>query len=67
MEFDRTYTVKEVASILGVSYSTAYDLTRRSLEAGGIPAYKFGGSIRIKESDLKRWIDEQSTNRQAVR
>lgn len=62
MEFDKAYTVKEVASILGISYSTAYDLTRRSLEAGGIPAYKFAGCIRIKESDLKRWIDARSIN-----
>ena len=57
LDFDRTYTVKEVASVLGVCYSTAYELTRTSPDYGGLPSYKFGGRIKVKESDLQKWID----------
>lgn len=60
LDFDRTYTVKEVSEILGLSLSTIYDLTKRSPEAGGLPAFKFTSVIRIKESDLQRWIDAQA-------
>ena len=57
LDFDRTYTVKEVSEILGLSLSTIYE---RSPEAGGLPAFKFTSVIRIKESDLQRWIDAQA-------
>ena len=57
LDFDRAYTVKEVAAVLGVCYSTAYELTRTASDCGGLPSYKFGGRIRVKESDLQKWID----------
>lgn len=60
IDFDRTYTVKEVAELLRVSLSTAYDLVNLSPSLGGIPAFKFAHVIRIKESDLQHWIDERA-------
>lgn len=63
LDFDRTYTVKEVSELLGLSLSTIYDLIKRSPEAGGIPAFKFASAIRVKESDLQRWIEAQAIKR----
>lgn len=60
LDFDRAYTVKEVASILGLSLSTTYDLIKRSPDAGGLPAFKFASAIRVKESDLQHWIAAQA-------
>lgn len=56
MEFEKSYTVKEVAKMLNVSVSTIYEFARRAPDAGGIPSWKVGRLVRIRESDLKTWM-----------
>jgi excisionase family DNA binding protein len=45
----RTYTVPEVAALLGISRSTAYECVRR----GEIPARRFGRRIVVLQHDLE--------------
>ena len=52
---DQILTVKEVADYLKVNERTVY----RMATAKKIPAFKVGGSWRIKLSELERWIEEQ--------
>jgi len=46
----RTYTVTEVADIVGISRSTAYECVRR----GDIPSRRFGRRIVVLRHELKR-------------
>lgn len=59
IDFDRSLKAKEVAEILGMSLTFVYDKCRTNPENGGIPSYKMGGSVIVKESDLKEWIEQQ--------
>jgi excisionase family DNA binding protein len=45
----RTYTVAEVAALLGISRSTAYECVRR----GEIPSRRFGRRIVVLHDDLE--------------
>jgi len=47
------YTLKDIAERLQVSYRTVY----RWVRAGKLPAYKFGTEWRVKESDLREFIE----------
>lgn len=46
-------TVAQAANRLGVSHMTV----RRHIEAGRIPAYRFGRLFRIDEAELDRFIE----------
>ena len=59
LDFDRTYTVKEVAEMLNVSVGTIYEWARTKPEYGGLPRIKIGRTVRIKESDLTKWLQER--------
>lgn len=48
----RTYTVTEVADIVGISRSTAYECVRR----GEIPARRFGRRIVVLRHELERLL-----------
>lgn len=48
--------VTDLAEILGVGRTTAYELCRRP----GFPAIKIGKQIRIPREALMYWIDGQS-------
>ena len=52
-------TIKEVAEYLKLTEKTAY----RLVAEGKIPGFKVGGSWRFKRSEMERWIDEQSRQR----
>lgn len=52
---DQILTVKEVADYLKVNERTVY----RMATAKKIPAFKVGGSWRIKQTELEKWIQEQ--------
>ena len=52
---DQILTVKEVADYLKVNERTVY----RMATAKKIPAFKVGGSWRIKQAELEKWIQEQ--------
>ena len=49
-------TIKEVAEYLKVKEKTAYKLVAE----GKIPGFKVGGSWRFKQSEIDKWIEEQS-------
>lgn len=59
IDFDRNLSPAEVAEILGVSRDYVYEWCHRSPETGGIPNYKIGRLVKIRESDLKVWIENQ--------
>ena len=49
-------TIEDVSRILNVPKSTLYALAAEGI----IPSVKIGKSIRIKESDLLAWLDENT-------
>ncbi|MBC7341178.1 MAG: helix-turn-helix domain-containing protein [Clostridia bacterium] len=51
-----TYTVPEVARLLGINTITAYYLARRE----DFPAVRIGKRIIIPKVALERWLDRQS-------
>lgn len=56
---ERMFTVKEAMEVLNLSKSTIY----RLVENGTIKAKKIGGSIRIPQAELRRFIHEDGTGR----
>lgn len=52
---DPVLTVPEVAEYLKISISKVYHLVQRKQ----IPHLKIGRNVRIRESDLMKWISEQ--------
>ena len=56
---DSILTIKDVAQYLKVNERTVYRLAA----SGDMPAFKVGGSWRIKETQLLDWINHQ-TNQQ---
>lgn len=57
---EKIYTVPEVAEYLKMSSSKVYYLVQRK----EIPHLKLGRNIRIKESDLKTYLDEHFVPKQ---
>jgi excisionase family DNA binding protein len=47
-------SVREVASVLGIGYKTAYRLVR----SGDIPAMKVGGMYRVRSNDLENYLNQ---------
>jgi len=54
-------TVAEVASAMRVSTMTVY----RLIKAGELPAVRVGKNYRLRESDLRRFLDERSVRTEA--
>ena len=52
----RTYTVEEIAAILEIGKSSAYDL----LKQGQFRAVKIGAAIRVSRKSFDDWLDSQS-------
>lgn len=50
--------MKEVADVLGISESSAYDLCRTH----DFPSFRVGNRILVKRDALVEWVDRQSTN-----
>jgi excisionase family DNA binding protein len=55
---DRLLTVGEVAGTMRVSNMTVY----RLIKSGQLPAFRVGKNYRIKESDVSRYLTEQSVH-----
>lgn len=56
MDEERAYLkVPEVAEVLRIARSRAYDLVAR----GEIPAVRIGRSVRVSRNDLERWLEGQ--------
>ncbi|MEI2704079.1 MAG: helix-turn-helix domain-containing protein [Ilumatobacteraceae bacterium] len=53
----RTFTVAEVAEIVGISRSTAYECVRR----GEIPSRRFGRRIVVLRHELERMLGPIAT------
>jgi excisionase family DNA binding protein len=51
----RTYTVTELANLLRISRSKAYDLCRQNL----FKVIKVGRSVRVSKLSFDEWLDNQ--------
>lgn len=52
----RTYTVEEIATLLGISRTSAYEFVKK----GEVKAVRIGASIRISKKSFDEWLDQQS-------
>jgi excisionase family DNA binding protein len=52
---DKVFTIPEVAAYLKISKSKIYYLVSRN----EIPHLKLGRNVRIRESDLQKWLQLQ--------
>jgi excisionase family DNA binding protein len=52
----RTYHVEEIAGILGIGRSSAYELVKQGL----FRTVKIGTAIRISKKSFDDWLDSQS-------
>lgn len=52
----RTYTVEEVADILGIGRSSAYNLVKE----GHFKTVRIGTSIRVSRKSFDEWLDTQN-------
>ena len=52
----RTYTVEEVANMLGISMSSAYVF----VHSGEVPYVRIGKMIRISKRSFDEWLDKQN-------
>ncbi len=57
LESKRTYTVPEIAAILRISRSNAYDLCKK----GAFQVIHIGRSVRISKKSFDEWLDRNST------
>ena len=55
---DGIYTIPEVAVYLKISKSKIYSMVQRGL----IPHVRIGKNVRIRETDLKKWVERQVTD-----
>ena len=52
----RTYRVEEIAEILSIGRSSAYELVKQ----GHFKTVKIGSAIRISKKSFDDWLDSQS-------
>jgi excisionase family DNA binding protein len=55
---ERLVTARELADLLGFSASTVVDWA----EAGKVPAFKVGGRLRFRQSEVFDWLERQRVN-----
>ena len=54
-ETKRTYTVEEIAKLLGIGKTTAYALVKE----GHFKIVRIGSAIRISKQSFDEWLDRQ--------
>jgi excisionase family DNA binding protein len=54
---ERLLTARELGELLGFSPSTIVDWA----EAGTVPAFKIGGRLRFRESEVLAWLETKRT------
>lgn len=54
----RVYCVDEIANILGISTSSAYELVKK----GCFKVVRIGTAIRISKKSFDEWLDSQITD-----
>jgi len=52
----RTYTVEEVARLLGISRNAAYVFVKKET---GLKSVRIGASIRVSKKSFDKWLDNQ--------
>jgi excisionase family DNA binding protein len=52
---ERLLTARELADLLGFQAGTVVDWA----EAGTVPAFKIGGRLRFRESEVLAWLEER--------
>jgi excisionase family DNA binding protein len=52
---ERLLTARELADLLGFAASTIVDWSER----GDVPAFKIGGRLRFRESEVLAWLEGQ--------
>lgn len=52
-------TAGHMAKYLGLSRRMIYDLMKTKPEAGGIPSFNIGYSVRAEKSDFIAWVKER--------
>ena len=50
--FDQLLSIEDVGKLIGAKRSRIYEL----MTSGDITAVKMGGSTRVKQSELERWV-----------
>jgi excisionase family DNA binding protein len=56
-------TADHMAKYLGMSRRVIYDLIKTKPEAGGIPSFNIGYSVRVEKSDFVEWIKAQKAKK----
>ena len=59
----RTYTVNDIAAILGISRATAYKLAN----SGAFKTIRIGNMIRISRKSFEEWLKMEEKNHRAGR
>lgn len=54
-QMERLLSAREVAELLGFAAGTIVDWAER----GEVPAFKIGGRLRFRESEIAAWIEAQ--------
>lgn len=54
----RAYLVEEIAEILGIGRSSAYELVKQ----GHFKTVRIGTAIRISKKSFDEWLDSQDTS-----
>jgi nitrogen PTS system EIIA component len=52
---ERLLTAREIAELLGFAAGTVVDWAER----GDVPAFKLGGRLRFRESEVLAWLEER--------
>ncbi len=52
----RTYTVEEIAELLGIGRTSAYALVKE----GHFKVVRIGNAIRVSKRSFDAWLDEQT-------
>ncbi len=60
---DRLLTLNQIAAYLGVPIATLYQWRHRGVGPRGI---KVGAHVRVRESELKRYLDAQTDSTPAA-
>jgi excisionase family DNA binding protein len=55
---ERLLTARELADLLGFAAGTVVDWAER----GDVPAFKVGGRLRFRESEVLGWLEGQRMN-----
>jgi PTS system nitrogen regulatory IIA component len=52
---ERLLTARELADLLGFAAGTVVDWAER----GDVPAFKIGGRLRFRESEVLAWLEQR--------